>query len=130
MAVAVTVGVMNGVVTAIGIVLVAVVGLTLTIRSVRHVLEGEGWNAEDGSMTQVGICIIQAATIRALSLTAGRDRTKQTEVATHATLASTHHREHQHAQPAPLASTRRLVPLAAARAPSPYVRRDFFKDRA
>ena len=47
-----------------------------------------------------------------------------------APLASTHHREHQHAHPVPLASTRRLAPLTAARAPSPYVTRDFFKDHA
>ena len=90
MAVAVTVGVGNKVVIQVMIVLVMGVGLIMTIQLVcgicMDVRVGVGRCAHQGKFGIVGNWFIQAATIRALSLTAGRDRTKNTEGVTSATI--------------------------------------------
>ena len=86
MAVAVTVGVGKKVAIQVLIVLVMGVGLIMTIQLVRDVRVGVGRCAHQGKFGIVGNWFIQAATIRALSLTAGRDRTKHTEGVTSATI--------------------------------------------
>ena len=56
-------------------------------------------------MSRVHVMVGQAATIRALSLTAGRDRTKQTEGVASAQQASTRTEQKEHALIVHLAST-------------------------
>ena len=105
MAVAVAMGVGKKVVIQVMIVMIPVMGLIMTIQFVRDVRVGVGRCAQQGIIRIVGNCIIQAATIRALSLTAGRDRTKQPEGVTHAQQASTRTEQMVHALIVHLAST-------------------------